>query len=137
MHFDASLQPPPMSPVMSSPMSSVVNTPAVPDDAGPERIDPVTSSRIGSITYNRCYTLCYISVPCVDLSQPLTISVRPDRLTAVYRTHFGRCRYLDTQQSLSISVSIAHLPLTFLFRLCFPHSCCLSSSTFLHSTLQV
>jgi hypothetical protein len=33
-------------------MSSVVNTPAMPDDAGPERIDPVTSSRIGSITYD-------------------------------------------------------------------------------------
>jgi hypothetical protein len=43
-----------------------------------------------------CYALCYIFVPRVDLSQPLTVSVRPDRFTAVYRTHFGRCRYLDT-----------------------------------------
>jgi hypothetical protein len=43
-----------------------------------------------------CYGLCYIFVPRVDLSQLLTLSVQPDRLTAVYRTHFGCCRYLDT-----------------------------------------
>jgi hypothetical protein len=34
-------------------VSAVVNVPAVPDDSGPERIDPATSSRIGSITYDR------------------------------------------------------------------------------------
>jgi hypothetical protein len=44
----------------------------------------------------RCYTLCYISVPRVDLLSLLPLSVRPDRLTTVYRTHFGHCRYLDT-----------------------------------------
>jgi hypothetical protein len=39
---------------MSSPVSSsVVNVPAVPDDPGPERIDPATSSKIGSITHDR------------------------------------------------------------------------------------
>jgi hypothetical protein len=43
-----------------------------------------------------CYALCYIFVPHIDLSQLLTLSVRLDRLTAVYRTHFGRCRYLNT-----------------------------------------
>jgi hypothetical protein len=37
---------------MSS-QSSVVNVPAVPDDPGPERIDPATSSRMGSFTYDR------------------------------------------------------------------------------------
>jgi hypothetical protein len=37
---------------MSS-QSSVVNVPAVPDDAGPERIDPTTLSKIGSIAYDR------------------------------------------------------------------------------------
>jgi hypothetical protein len=47
-------------------------------------------------TQFQCYALCYIFVPRVDLSQPLTLSVRPDRFTAVYRTHFGRCHYLDT-----------------------------------------
>jgi hypothetical protein len=50
--FDVSLQPPTPSP-MSPAMSSVVDTPAVPDDAGPERINPANSSRIGSITYDR------------------------------------------------------------------------------------
>jgi len=40
-------------PTMSSPLpSAVVNVPAVPDDAGPERIDPATSTRMGSITYD-------------------------------------------------------------------------------------
>jgi hypothetical protein len=38
---------------MSSPVSSVVNVPAVPDDAGPEQIDPATSSKIGSMAYDR------------------------------------------------------------------------------------
>ena len=41
-------------PTMSSPLPSVVvNVPAVPDDAGLEQIDPATSTRMGSITYDR------------------------------------------------------------------------------------
>jgi hypothetical protein len=51
--LDASLQPPnpsPESPPMSSPVS---NVPAAPDHAGPERIDPATSSKMGSMTYDR------------------------------------------------------------------------------------
>jgi hypothetical protein len=57
----------------------------------------ITMGEIGQIRKDiKCYALCYIFVPRVDLSQLLTLSVRPDRLTAVYRTHFGCCRYLDT-----------------------------------------
>src|SRR5882757_4226124 len=37
---------------MSSPVSSVVNAPTVLNSAGPEYIDPATSSKIGSITYD-------------------------------------------------------------------------------------
>jgi len=41
-------------PTMSSPLpSAVVNISTVPDDAGPEQIDPATSTRMGSITYDR------------------------------------------------------------------------------------
>jgi hypothetical protein len=36
--------------------------------------------------------LCHVLI----LLSLLPLSVRPDRLTAVYRTHFGCCRYLDT-----------------------------------------
>jgi hypothetical protein len=39
---------------MSSPVSSsVVNVPAMLDDSGPERIDPATSSKIGSMMHDR------------------------------------------------------------------------------------
>ena len=54
MRQDASLHvfTPPF-PMMSSPTPSVVNVPAIQDDAGPEQIDPATSTRMGSITYNQ------------------------------------------------------------------------------------
>ena len=54
--FDASIQvftAPIPSPPMSSPVSSIVNVPTVPDDAGPEHIDPNTLSKIGSMPYNQ------------------------------------------------------------------------------------
>jgi hypothetical protein len=59
-------------------------------------LEHILTGRCNHLQLLLCYALCYISVPRVDLSQPLTLSVRPDHLTAVYRTHFGRCRYLDT-----------------------------------------
>ena len=54
MHQDASLRvfTPPF-PTMSSPAPSVVNISAIRDDAGPEQIDPATSTRMGSITYDQ------------------------------------------------------------------------------------
>src|ERR1700679_2804055 len=45
--------PPNSSPSMSSPVFSVVNVPAVLDDSSPERINPATLSKIGSMTHNR------------------------------------------------------------------------------------
>ena len=44
---------PPPFPTMSSPAPSFVNVPAIRDDAGPGQIDPATSTRMGSITYDR------------------------------------------------------------------------------------
>ena len=38
---------------MTSPVPAVVNIPAMPDDAGPDLIDPATSSKMGSIMYDR------------------------------------------------------------------------------------
>ena len=55
--LDASLQHPnpsqSRSPPMSSPIPVSYNAPAAPDHAGPEHIDPATSSKIGSMTYDR------------------------------------------------------------------------------------
>jgi hypothetical protein len=49
MRQNASLQPP----IPSPPMSPIDNVPAVPDDAGLEPIDPATSTKTGSMTYDR------------------------------------------------------------------------------------
>jgi len=38
---------------MTSPVPAVVNVPTVPDDAGPDLINPATSSKTGSITYDQ------------------------------------------------------------------------------------
>jgi len=41
-----------MTPV-PSPSVAAVNVPAMPDEPRPDNIDPTTSTRIGSITYDR------------------------------------------------------------------------------------
>ncbi|KAF8484211.1 hypothetical protein F5888DRAFT_1812229 [Russula emetica] len=45
--------PPQFPPLPMSSPSSVIDIPAVPDDPGPKHINPTTSSRLGSFTYDR------------------------------------------------------------------------------------
>jgi hypothetical protein len=119
---------------MSSPVPSVVNVPTVLDDTGPEHIDPAvsdpavsdptmsdddgpdninpaTSSKTGSMTYDRkkngynlewesMLRLGLIFVSRVYLFRASISSpspcVLPARLFRFYQTYFGLSRYLDT-----------------------------------------
>jgi hypothetical protein len=69
------------------------NIPRTADHIGPgaytclERLLPSTVT-VTLYAISLCHALIFLSF--------LPLSVRPDRFTAVYRTHFSHCRYLNT-----------------------------------------